>query len=102
MCVRVCVNVSQLLCSILHPLLMCLPYGFGVAAVALATLYQFLLQQAGLEAFVLLGPNGDGSRIGLLSANREGVVSCVGYFVIYVGWIEIGRWLFKPRYGLNV
>jgi len=79
----------------------CLPCGFGVVAVALTALYQFLLQQAGLEEFVLLGPNGDGSRIGLLSANREGVVSCVGYFIIYVGWIEIGRWLFKPRYGFS-
>lgn len=66
-----------------------------------ATLYQFLLQQYGLESYVLLGPDGDGSRVGLISANREGIVSCVGYLAIYTGWVQIGKWLFKPRYGLQ-
>ena len=63
-----------------------------------ATLYQLLLQQYGLGSYVLMGPHGDGSRIGLLSANREGVVSCVGYLAIYTGWIQIGKWLFRKRY----
>ena len=47
---------------------------------------------------MIMGPDGDGSRAGLLSANREGVVSCVGYLAVYMGSIELGRWLFHPRY----
>ena len=46
---------------------------------------------------MLFGSHGDGSRIGLISANREGLVSCAGYFVIYAGWIQIGKWLLRPR-----
>lgn len=77
---------------------MCLPYGYGLIAVVLTILYQVLLQQNGLESYILLGPNGDGSRRGVVSANREGLVSCIGYFVIYIGWVQIGKWLFTPRY----
>ena len=35
--------------------------------------------------------------MGLLSANREGVVSSVGYLVAYMASIELGRWLFRRR-----
>ena len=87
----------QVLSSILHPVLVSLPYGHGTVSVLTTTLYQFLLQWRGLESYVLLGPEGDGSRVGLLSANREGIVSCVGYLAIYTGWVEVGKWLFRPR-----
>lgn len=89
-----------MLCSVLHPLMVCFPYGYGVVAMVVATLYQILLQWGGLESYVLLGPNGDGSRVGVVSANREGIVSCVGYLAIYTGWIQLGKWLLKPRYVL--
>ena len=46
---------------------------------------------------MLLGPSGDGSRTGLLSANREGVVSSVGYLAVYMAGIQLGRWLFRKR-----
>ncbi len=91
------VILFQMLCAILHPLLNHIPHSHGIVAAVIATLYQLMLQRSGLEAFVLLGPDGDGSRVGLLSANREGVVSCVGYLAIYTGWVQVGKWLFKPR-----
>lgn len=78
-----------------------LPYGYGVVAVVVATLYQLLLQWGGLESYVMLGPNGDGSRVGVVSANREGIISCVGYLAIYTGWIQLGKWLLRPRYMYN-
>lgn len=85
------------MCSLLHPLLNCFPCGYGLFALVLATSYQALLQWAGLDLYILLGPNGDGSRIGLVSANREGLVSCLGYLALYTGWIEVGKRLLKPR-----
>lgn len=63
----------------------------------MASLHQLFLSVAGGTQYVLLGPSGDGSRMGLLSANREGVVSCIGYLVVYMASIELGRWLFKKR-----
>ena len=86
----------------LHPLLTSLPYGYGVVSVVVTTLYQLMLQLGGLESYVLLGPNGDGSRVGVVSANREGVVSCVGYLAIYTGWIQLGKWLLRPRYSSDM
>jgi len=44
------------------------------------------------------GPHRDGSRPTLFSANREGVVSCVGYLAIYLGGVELGKWLFSGRW----
>ena len=38
--------------------------------------------------------------MGLLSANREGVVSCVGYLAMYMAGIELGKWLFQRRYNI--
>ena len=61
------------------------------------SLHQLFLSLAGGTEFVLMGPSGDGSRVGLLSANREGVVSTVGYLAVYTASIQLGRWLFQKR-----
>ena len=44
-----------------------------------------------------LGPLGDGSRPFLISANREGVVSCGGYLALYLAGIELGLLLFRRK-----
>ena len=89
----------QVLCTALTPLLTLLPLlPHASCAVLLATLHQLYLTLAGGTHYVILGPSGDGSRVGLLSANREGVVSCVGYLVMYMAGIELGKWLFQCRY----
>ena len=33
----------------------------------------------------------DGSRIGLISANREGIFLCIGYIALYTGWVGADR-----------
>ena len=81
----------------LYPLFVRFHFGYAIVAITMALFYQTLIQWGGLDSYVLLGPHGNGSRIGLISANREGLISCPGYFVIYAGWMQIGMWLFQPR-----
>lgn len=45
------------------------------------------------------GPGGTHSRDTIISANREGLFSCVGYLAIYYTGVEIGRMIFmKNKY----
>ena len=71
---------------------------YGGLSVVVALGYQYFLSVCGGRELITMGPNGDGSRSTLFSANREGVISCIGYLVIYMGSIEIGQWLFQQRY----
>ncbi len=41
--------------------------------------------------YIIYGPNGDFSRDNLISANREGIVSCLGFLAIYYLGVQIGR-----------
>ena len=70
----------------------------GLLSLAIALGYQHLLSNHGLGEFVLEGSDGFGSREGLLNANREGLVSCVGYVAIYFAGVWAGRFLLKQRY----
>ena len=73
------------------------PHMSGILALILAAGYQMQLTNQGLGEFVLYGDDGQGSREGLLNANREGLVSCIGYLVIYLAGVQLGRFLFLPR-----
>ena len=87
-----------MLSTAILPFVYLLPFlPFISCSIFVASLHQLFLSVAGGTQYVLLGPSGDGSRMGLLSANREGVVSCIGYLVVYMASIELGRWLFKKR-----
>ena len=67
----------------------------GLTAIVTATSYQLLLSTAGLREFIVYGPAGDYSRNGgLLSANREGIVSCLGHLAIFFAGVEIGKQFF--------
>lgn len=93
----------QLLCTTLHPLLHLPPphwHPYGLTALLLAAAYQSFLSLAGGSDYLMWGPHGDGSRPTLISANREGLLSCVGYLAIYTGGVELGRWLFRERWVL--
>ena len=92
-------SLTQVLCTAILPLLSLLPHllPFAASSILLACLHQFFLSLAGGTDYVLLGPSGDGSRTGLLSANREGVVSSVGYLAVYMAGIQLGQWLFRKR-----
>lgn len=69
----------------------------GFLAIVLSMLYQHLLNSHGLKEYVLNGSDGQGSRNGILEANREGIYSCIGYTAIYLAGVSIGRFLFQKR-----
>lgn len=70
---------------------------YGISGVLIALLYQYLLSSAGLRAFILYGSHGNGSRRGVVDANREGLCSCAGYLALYLIGVQLGRFLFQKR-----
>lgn len=80
--------------SIFYPLLPVPPW---ITGVSLITFHQLLLSHFGVTDYVINGPHGDGSRDTLIDANREGLVSSLGYIALYFLGMEIGRFIFKQR-----
>lgn len=70
---------------------------YGVSGLALTSFYQYLLSCAGLRSFVLYGRQGDGSRLGFVDANREGLCSCPGYLALYLIGVQLGKFIFQKR-----
>ncbi|NXM74636.1 PIGW protein, partial [Serilophus lunatus] len=68
-----------------------------VAALALAVLYQLLLNTTSLKTFLLHGSSGTDGRLGFLDANREGLLSLFGYLAIYLASVQAGLWLRRRR-----
>lgn len=89
---------SQVLSTLLHPLLLLLPASCApvLLSLGLALAYQCVLSLFGGTDYVMLGPQGDGSRNSLVSANREGLCSIAGYLAVYLACIQLGRWLMRP------
>merc|ERR1712137_749146 len=54
-----------------------------IAGCVLLVIYQCFLSLAGGADYILTAP-----RLGLFSANREGILSCAGYLAIH--WISVG------------
>ena len=93
-CVCVCVlSTFQLLVALFRPFLSW-PSPL-VTALLIGVSYQFLLSGAGLRDYLVFGPNGDYSRPTLFSANREGIISCLGYLSLYYGGMQMGKFLFR-------
>lgn len=65
--------------------------------ISLAVCYHYLLNMHGLEDYILHGSDGQGSRNGILEANREGIYSSIGYCAIYLIGVSLGRFLFQIR-----
>ncbi|NXS25185.1 PIGW protein, partial [Mystacornis crossleyi] len=68
-----------------------------LVGLALAVLYQLLLSTTSLKVFVLHGSDGRDSRLGFLDANREGLLSLLGYLAIYLASVQVGLWLLQRR-----
>ena len=66
-------------------------------ATSLLFAYQGFLSWGGGEEYLLHGPLGDGSRPTVFSANREGILSSLGYLSLYLFSVEIGKWFFGQR-----
>ncbi|NXP07159.1 PIGW protein, partial [Thinocorus orbignyianus] len=68
-----------------------------IIAIHLAVFYQLLLNAASLKMFILHGSNGRDTRVGFLNANREGLVSLLGYLAIYMASVQVGLCLLNCR-----
>lgn len=69
-------------------------------SIVLAVGYQWTLscEPLNLINYILLGSDGTMSRnTGLVDANREGLLSCVGYLAIYFAGVQIGIYLLQRR-----
>ena len=83
-----------MLSTLLYPLLIIPPWTTGLV---LITLHQSLLSFGGVTSYVINGLHGDDTRDTLISANREGIVSSLGYLALYFFGMEIGRFVFQSR-----
>ncbi|XP_075709640.1 glucosaminyl-phosphatidylinositol-acyltransferase PIGW [Rhinoderma darwinii] len=59
--------------------------------------YQIFLETTNLKTFILYGSDNKGTRLGFLNANREGIVSIIGYVGIYMFGVQIGSYLLQKR-----
>ncbi|XP_791509.3 phosphatidylinositol-glycan biosynthesis class W protein [Strongylocentrotus purpuratus] len=86
---------TKILCTLI---LLFTPVSWSaVISLSLAVGYQVLLTQHGLEDLVLHGTDLNDSREGFFNANREGLVSCLGYVAIYFAGVRLGQYLLQPR-----
>ncbi|KAK3091531.1 hypothetical protein FSP39_020555 [Pinctada imbricata] len=58
--------------------------------------HQLMLSLGGSK-YIIHGSDGQGGRHGLLDANREGILSALGYISLYFFGIEIGRHIFAHK-----
>lgn len=58
-------------------------------------LYQYCLSSRGLSQYIIQGIDGHGGRQGFIDSNREGIISSIGYFILYMFGVEIGLFIFK-------
>ena len=79
--------------AFLQPLISALPGpSYAVVGLSIATLFEIILQRTGLKAWALTA-----RRDSLLSQNKEGVVSSIGYLAIFLLGVDTGSYLL-PRY----
>ncbi|OLL27141.1 GPI-anchored wall transfer protein 1 [Neolecta irregularis DAH-3] len=64
---------------------------YALLSLIIVSSYQFFLENRGLKAYILTAP-----RENLLSQNREGIFSFIGYLSIFLAGMDIGRYIL-PR-----
>lgn len=68
-----------------------------IIALSVTVLYQLALDFTSLKRLILYGTDGSGTRIGLLNANREGIISTLGYVAIHMAGVQTGLYVHKNR-----
>ncbi|XP_006899522.1 PREDICTED: phosphatidylinositol-glycan biosynthesis class W protein [Elephantulus edwardii] len=68
-----------------------------IVAISIIILYQLALDLTPLKRLLLYGTDGSDTRVGFLNANREGIISTLGYIAIYMAGVQTGSYLFKKR-----
>ncbi|XP_072796383.1 phosphatidylinositol-glycan biosynthesis class W protein isoform X1 [Vicugna pacos] len=68
-----------------------------IVAISIIILYQLALDFTPLKRLILYGTDGNGTRVGLLNANREGIISTLGYVAIHMAGVQTGSYVLKKR-----
>lgn len=68
-----------------------------IVAVSITMLYQLALDLTPLKRVILYGTDGSGTRAGLFNANREGIISTLGYVTIHMAGVQTGLYVLKNR-----
>lgn len=68
-----------------------------IVAISIIVLYQLALDFTPLKRLILYGTDGSGTRVGLLNANREGIISTFGYVAIHMAGVQTGLYVLKNR-----
>lgn len=68
-----------------------------IVAISITVLYQLALDFTPLRKLILYGTDGSGTRVGLLNANREGIISTLGYVAIHMAGVQTGSYVLKKR-----
>ncbi|KAG8451116.1 hypothetical protein GDO86_003399 [Hymenochirus boettgeri] len=68
-----------------------------IVAATIVLSYQAVLEYTSLKEFIFYGSDGNGTRVGFFNANREGIVSVIGYVAIYMAGVQVGLYLLKKR-----
>ncbi|XP_037019532.2 phosphatidylinositol-glycan biosynthesis class W protein isoform X2 [Artibeus jamaicensis] len=68
-----------------------------VVAVSVTVLYQLALNLTPLKRVILYGTDGRGTRAGFFNANREGIMSTLGYVAIHMAGVQTGSYVLKKR-----
>ncbi|XP_020731555.1 phosphatidylinositol-glycan biosynthesis class W protein [Odocoileus virginianus] len=68
-----------------------------IVAISITALYQLALDFTPLKSIILYGTDGSGTRVGLLNANREGIISTLGYVSIHMAGVQTGLYVLKRR-----
>ena len=66
-------------------------------AISITALYQLALDFTPLKSLILYGTDGSGTRVGLLNANREGIISILGYVAVHMAGVQTGLYVLKKR-----
>ncbi|XP_004870456.1 phosphatidylinositol-glycan biosynthesis class W protein [Heterocephalus glaber] len=68
-----------------------------IVAISITVLYQLTLNLTPLKQLILYGTDGSDTRVGLLNANREGIISTLGYVAIHMAGVQTGLYVFRNR-----
>ncbi|XP_066118867.1 phosphatidylinositol-glycan biosynthesis class W protein isoform X1 [Saccopteryx bilineata] len=68
-----------------------------IVAISITVLYQLALDLTPLKRLILHGTDGSGTRVGLFNANREGIISTLGYVAIHMAGVQTGLYVLKKR-----
>jgi phosphatidylinositol glycan class W len=69
---------------------------YATLAILLSVLYQVVLESTSLKAYILLAP-----RLDLISMNREGLFSFIGYLSIFLAGQDAGMYMLPRRINPN-